>query len=55
MGFASYFNHNRKPNVKIHSIDTENLVKYFITLSDINLDEEMFINYGAKVEKRFGS
>jgi SET domain-containing protein len=45
MGFGSYFNHSQEPNVKIKSIDTENLTKTFITLRDIACGEELTIRY----------
>ena len=48
MGFASFFNHNRKPNIKNKRIDKENLKDYFITLEDINVGDELFIDYGNK-------
>lgn len=47
-GFASFFNHNNIPNVKNFKIDKENLKSYFITLNDINIGNELFINYGNK-------
>ena len=48
MGFATFFNHNRIPNVKNKRIDKEQLKDYFITLIDINIGDELFIDYGNK-------
>lgn len=48
IGFASFFNHNKLPNVKIFKIDKESLKIYFMTLNDINICDELFINYGNK-------
>jgi len=51
IGFASFFNHNRIPNVKDSKIDKMNLKSYFMTINDINTDEELFMNYGnEKIE-----
>ncbi len=48
MGFASFFNHSRTPNIKNKRIDKEHLKDYFITIKDINIGEELFIDYGNK-------
>ena len=48
IGFASFFNHNRTPNVKNFKIDKINLKDIFVTIKDINTGEELFIDYGNK-------
>lgn len=47
LGFASFFNHNKNPNVRNFKIDKENLKNTFLTTRDINKGEELFINYGT--------
>jgi SET domain-containing protein len=45
VGFGSFFNSSNKPNVKINKIDKINLIKYFITLKNIQKGEELTLNY----------
>lgn len=52
-GFASFFNHNKIPNIKNFKIDRINLKSYFIALRNINIDEELFINYGTKKSEEY--
>jgi SET domain-containing protein len=44
-GFGSFFNHNKTPNMKISRISKAQLRKYFVSLRDIQVNEELFIKY----------
>jgi len=48
IGFPTYFNHSKTPNVKILKLDREKQIKTFITLSDINIGEELTLYYNVK-------
>jgi len=51
LGFASFLNHNRNPNMKINRIDKENLKKYFITLNVIEEGDELFLRYNKNIKE----
>jgi SET domain-containing protein len=45
VGFGSFFNHSKTPNMKISRISKSLLRKYFVSLCDIQVNEELFIKY----------
>jgi SET domain-containing protein len=45
IGFGSFLNSSKTPNVKHIKIDIEEQMSYFETLLDINIGEELFLNY----------
>lgn len=47
-GFGSFFNHSEMPNMRISGISKERLKKYFVSLRDIQVNEELFIKYSNK-------
>lgn len=46
IGFGSYFNHSKEPNVRIVSTDKIKLTMSFILLKDVYPSSELFIDYG---------
>jgi SET domain-containing protein len=48
-GFASFINHSKTPNIRNFNIDKENLKDYFITLFDININNELLLDYGNPI------
>jgi len=50
MGFGSFLNHSSTDfNLRIYRIDKTHLTKYFVATRDIEIDEELLINYGRKL------
>jgi SET domain-containing protein len=45
IGFASFLNSSKNPNIKHIKIDTANLKSYFEILRDIEVDEELTLQY----------
>lgn len=45
IGFGSFFNHSKIPNVKIKSIDKKKQIKTFILLKNIKKGEELTLCY----------
>lgn len=45
IGFASFLNSSKNPNVKHLRIDTENLISYFKVLEDTKEDTELTLHY----------
>lgn len=45
IGFASFLNSSKNPNVKHLKIDISNMKSYFEAVSDIEVDEEITLNY----------
>ena len=51
IGFPTYFNHSKNPNVKILKLDRKKQIKTFITLRDINIGEELTLYYNVKFDE----
>ena len=45
IGFASFLNSSKNPNIKHLKIDVGSNISYFEIISDINIGEELFLNY----------
>ena len=45
IGWASFLNSGKSPNIKHIKIDTEEKISYFEVLSDVNKGEELLLNY----------
>ena len=50
LGYVSIYNHTIHPNC-VYEMDYENETISIITLKDIKVGEELFINYNAEVDK----
>jgi len=50
MGFGSFFNHSVTPNIRVYLMNKELLTKTFKTIKDINKGDELFLDYGYKLE-----
>jgi SET domain-containing protein len=46
IGFGTFLNHSKKPNLRIERINKERLTKTFRVVKDINEGEELLLNYG---------
>jgi SET domain-containing protein len=47
IGFGSFLNSSKNPNLKHIKVDINTKVSYFEVLNDINKDEELFLDYGG--------
>jgi SET domain-containing protein len=46
VGFGSFLNSSKTPNIKHVKIDVESKISYFQITKDVNLGEELFLYYG---------
>jgi SET domain-containing protein len=46
LGFITLVNHSNIPNLKVLELDKIKLIKKFIIINDIEIGEELFLNYG---------
>ena len=46
LGFITLVNHSKTPNLKVLELDKSKLIKKFIIINDIEIGEELFLNYG---------
>lgn len=46
LGFTTLVNHSKTPNLKVLELDKTKLIKKFIIINDIEIGEELFLNYG---------